>query len=161
MCFWTATKRFKIVDRFAKFETFYGNRLTVKSRWEDAGDRAGYDIEIDAISVSPFTFYTKFSNRNSVDAWGTVHYRTCETSDICLWFCTSLKTEFIYIFNLTCLCLNVHARRSRIPCYFIITKVAYFSFILCVHFKFEFLKQSIQVVHVYSSPINIAIPPGQ
>ena len=27
---------------------------------EDAGDHAGYDIEIDAISVSPFTFYTKF-----------------------------------------------------------------------------------------------------
>ena len=27
---------------------------------EDAGDRAGYDIEIDAISVSPFTFFTKF-----------------------------------------------------------------------------------------------------
>ena len=27
---------------------------------EDAGDYAGYDIEIDAISVSPFTFYTKF-----------------------------------------------------------------------------------------------------
>ena len=27
---------------------------------EDAGDRVGYDIEIDAISVSPFTFFTKF-----------------------------------------------------------------------------------------------------
>ena len=27
---------------------------------EDAGDCAGYDIEIDTIFVSPFTFYTKF-----------------------------------------------------------------------------------------------------
>ena len=27
---------------------------------EDAGDHAGYDIKIDTISVSPFTFYTKF-----------------------------------------------------------------------------------------------------
>ena len=27
---------------------------------EDAGDHVGYDIEIDAISVSPFTFFTKF-----------------------------------------------------------------------------------------------------
>ena len=26
----------------------------------DIGDCAGYDIEIDAISVSQFTFYTKF-----------------------------------------------------------------------------------------------------
>ena len=27
---------------------------------EDAGDRAGYDIEIDTIFVNLFTFYTKF-----------------------------------------------------------------------------------------------------